>query len=456
MVQDSEKERVLILGAAGRDFHNFNVMYRNGDPLVEVVGFTATQIPHIDCRRYPPELSGPFYEKGLPIWPEDKLESVIKEQRVDRCMLAYSDLHHHKVMEIGARCLSAGAEFFLAPPRKTMLKSSKPVIAICAVRTGCGKSQTSRYAVEVLKRGGKKGVVVRHPMPYGNLAKQAVQRFEKYEDLKKHDVTIEEREEYEQHLKRGTIVYAGVDYEAILRQAEKEADVVIWDGGNNDTPFYNPDLWITVTDPHRAGNELTYYPGDVNFRCADAIIINKANTAGPEKIESIKKNAKELNPAAHVYITNSEVELDAPDLVRNKKVLLVEDGPTLTHGEMEYGAGKFAAEKYQAQEIVDPRPYLKGSLEYTYKKYPHLGKLIPAMGYWAEQIKDLEETINSVPCDAVIIATPMDLRKIVDIKKPAAIVTYGIEDRDAPYLYEEIEAFMKKTMGDENANGGKK
>lgn len=429
-------------------------MYRECETCYQVVGFTATQIPNIDGRRYPTELAGARYPKGLPIWPEDDLDTIIKEQNVNRCLLAYSDLHSTKVLELGSRCLAAGAEFFLVPPRHTMLPSSKPVIAVCAVRTGCGKSQASRYIVQVLKQHGLKSVVVRHPMPYGNLAEQAVQRFENYEDLEKHKVTVEEREEYEQHIKVGTIVYAGVDYEAILRQAEKEADVVIWDGGNNDTPFYKPDLWICITDPHRSGNELTYHPGDVNFRCADALVINKANTAPPGKIEAILRNAEAINPKGRVYITNSEIQVDRPDLVEGKSVLLVEDGPTLTHGEMPYGAGRFAAEKYGAAEIVDPRPYLHGSLNLVFKKYPHLGKLIPAMGYWPEQIKDLEATINAVPCDTVLIATPMDLRKVVNVEKPAAVSTYGVEDREHPYLSEEIEKFVKEVVKGSKADGG--
>ena len=364
---------------------------------------------------------------------------------MDRCVLAYSDLHHTKVMEIACRCLAAGAEFYLIPPQSTMVPSTKPVIAVCAVRTGCGKSQVSRYIVQVLKKHGLKACVCRHPMPYSpSLAEEAVQRFETYEDLAKHNVTVEEREEYEQHIDADTVVFAGVDYEAILREAEKECDVVIWDGGNNDTPFFKPDLWFTIADPHRAGNEVTYYPGDVNFRCCDSIIVNKANTAPTGKIEVILRNAAAVNPKARVYVTNSEVQVDRPDLIEGKKVLLIEDGPTLTHGEMPYGAGKFAAEKYGAAELVDPRAYLHGSLQVVFRKYPHLGKLVPAMGYWPEQIKDLEATINAVPCDTVVIATPMDLRKVVKVDKPAAVVTYGIEDREKPYLSDEIESFIAK------------
>ncbi|KAL4426373.1 hypothetical protein ABPG77_004667 [Micractinium sp. CCAP 211/92] len=437
------RPRVLILGAAGRDFHNFNTLFRHDDTQ-ECVGFTAAQIPNIEGRRYPPELAGKLYPDGLPIWGEEELEAVIKEQRVDRCMLAYSDLPHSKVMALAGRCLAAGADFELVAPDKTYLRSSKPVVAVCAVRTGCGKSQASRYLVDELQKLGRKCVLVRHPMPYGNLAAQAVQRFEKYEDLAGHKVTIEEREEYEQHIKMGTVVYAGVDYEAILRQAEKEADVVLWDGGNNDTPFFKPDLFVCVTDPHRVGHEERFHPGDVCFRMADAIVINKANTAPAGSIEKLREAAERINPGAAVYVTDSNIVVDAPELVKGKRVVLIEDGPTLTHGGMAYGAGKYAAEKYGAAEIVDPRPYLVGSMLWTYKKHLHLGKLIPAMGYYPEQIADLEASINAVPCDSVIIATPMDLRKIIHIEKPATAVSYAVEDRDPPLLREEVAKLIKR------------
>ena len=432
----------------GRDFHNFNTLYRSG-PLAErtkVVGFTATQIPNIEGRNYPPELSGKLYPKGLTIWREQELEKIVKEEKVDRCLLSYSDLSYSYVGHVASRCLSAGAEFFLAPPQSTMLESSKPVIAVTAVRTGCGKSQVSRYIVNILcNKHGLKCAVVRHPMPYGDLAKQAVQRFATFEDLDAADVTVEEREEYEQHIKAKTVVFAGVDDEAILRAAEKEADVVIWDGGNNDTSFFKPDLWICVADPHRAGDELAYYPGDINFRCADVIVINKANTAKEDSIKQVLSHAKDVNPRAKVFITDSVVDVDDVSIVKGKKVVLIEDGPTLTHGGMEYGAGKFAAQKAGASEIVDPRSFLKGSLRRTYMKYPHIGKLIPAMGYWAQQVKDLEATIDAVPSDAVVIATPMDLRKIIKITKPCAIVTYEVEDHgDGPYLRGEIDNFVQK------------
>ena len=440
MEENDGRTRLLILGAAGRDFHNFNVLYRQVSSKkndIVVVGFTATQIPNIDERRYPASLCGPDYPDGLPIWPEEELGKVILEHRVDRCMLAYSDLKYEKVMEIASRCLAAGAEFILSPPRVTMVQSTKPVIAVCATRTGCGKSQVSRYIINHLETLKKKCVLVRHPMPYGDLQVQAVQRFETYKDLEKHKVTIEEREEYEQHIKMGTVVYAGVDYEAILREAEKEADVVIFDGGNNDTPFYMPDLWICVADPHRAGHEAHYYPGDVNMRCANVGVINKVNTAPEGSIEIIKSNIKRMNPRARVYLTNSEVTVDEPEMIRGKHVLIIEDGPTLTHGEMKFGAGKIAADKYGAIP-VDPRPYLVGSLRDTSKKYPHFTEVLPAMGYYDQQVKDLEDTINAVPCDAVIIATPMDLRKVLQIKHPAVVATYAITDDKPPLLEHEV------------------
>ncbi|KAI8107157.1 hypothetical protein M9434_001802 [Picochlorum sp. BPE23] len=446
MIQQNTRDsrrRLLILGAAGRDFHNFNVLYRDGPSDVDVVGFTATQIPNIDSRKYPSSLAGKLYPEGLPIWKEDDLEEVIQHQRVDQCMLAYSDLEYSKVMEISSRCLSSGAEFVLMPPEKTMVESCKPLIAVCASRTGCGKSQVSRYIINALEKQGKKCVLIRHPMPYGDLAAQAVQRFGTLEDLERHHVTIEEREEYEQHIVKGTVVYAGVDYEAILRQAEQEADVVIFDGGNNDTPFYKPDLWICVCDPHRAGHELQYYPGDLNLRCADVIVINKANTAPSGSIDVIKANIEKVNPTARCYITSSVVSVDDPDVIRGKRVVVVEDGPTLTHGGMKYGAGKVAADAYHA-EIVDPRPYLVRSLTKTLEKYSHIEQVIPAMGYFPDQIKDLEESINAVPCEAVIIGTPMDLQKVVHITKPCVTVTYAVDDTEEPFLEEEVMNFISK------------
>ena len=436
-----QRERILILGAAGRDFHNFNVFFRDNDNY-EVVGFTATQIPNIDGRPYPPSLAGKLYPKGLPIWPEDDLEKIVREYKVDRCILAYSDLNHMTVMHLASRVLATGADFSLMGHNRTMLKSTKPVVAVCAVRTGCGKSQTSRYVAELLRKAGKRVVAVRHPMPYGDLAEQAVQRFACYEDLEKHKVTIEEREEYESHIDRGTVVYAGVDYEAILREAEKEADVIIWDGGNNDVPFYTPDLRIVVADPLRPGHESSYYPGETNFRAADVIVINKANSAPAKDVEAVREAAKRLNPKAKVITAASEVTADQPELIKGKRVLLIEDGPTLTHGEMRFGAGKIAADRYGAKEVVDPHPVAKGSIKATFEKYTHVGALLPAMGYFPEQVRDLQDTINAVDCDAVVIGTPMDLRKLLTINKPATQVGYELVDMDKPLLRDVVASWL--------------
>jgi predicted GTPase len=440
------KERMLILGAAGRDFHNFNTVFRD-DPEYEVVGFTAAQIPGIEGRRYPPELSGKLYPKGLPIWSEEEdLDRVIKDENVDRSILSYSDLSYNNVMELGARVQIAGSEYDILPPTKTMLRSSKPVVAVTAVRTGAGKSQVSRYVTDVLQAAGKKTVLVRHPMPYGNLAEQAVQRFATFEDLDKYHTTIEEREEYEQHISHGSIVYAGVDYEAILRQAEKEADVIIWDGGNNDTPFYFPELWIVVADPLRAGHEISYWPGDINFRMADVVLINKANTAPQGSIDTIKDHAKEYNPRAPVVTTNSTVciECEKGIDIKGKKAVTVDDGPTLTHGGMAFGAGKVAAEKAGVGEIVDPRPYFKGSMIKAAHKNRNLGRTIPAMGYSPQQCKELEETINAVPADVVIIATPTELKKLIKINKPTCTVRYTVEDRSQPPLSHYVKEWLEK------------
>jgi predicted GTPase len=440
--EEPKKERILIIGAAGRDFHNFNCLFRDNDK-VEVVGFTAAQIPKIDGRKYPKQLAGKLYPDGLPIHPESELENLVREEKVDTCILAYSDLSNKFVAQMAYRVLATGASFKLVGYKSTMLESSKPVIAITAIRTGCGKSQTSRYVVAALKRNGKKSVVCRHPMPYGDLYAQRVQRFESYADLEKHKVTIEEREEYEQHIDVGTVVFAGVDYEAILREAEKEADVVIWDGGNNDTPFFKPNLWIVVADPHRQGHEVDYYPGNTNFCCADVIVINKANTAPPGTVQKIIDNAKKFNPNAKVIIADSEVTVDHPELIEGKRVLCVDDGPTLTHGEMPYGAGKVAAEKYKAKEAVDPIPYAQGSLKEVFTKFVHLKKTLPAMGYYDQQIEDLRATIEKTPCDAVIIATPMDLRKIVKIAQPCTVAKYNLVDREKPILGDLIDEFAK-------------
>jgi predicted GTPase len=435
------KERVLILGAAGRDFQNFNTFFR-GNPEKEVVGFTATQIPKIDGRMYPAELCGELYPEGLPIWREEDMEKLIEEHKVDTCMLAYSDLSHATVMDIGSRVLSTGASFKLLGHKETMIKSTKPVVAVTATRTGCGKSQTTRFIVNRLKEHGLKAVVVRHPMPYGDLAASAVQRFGCYDDLEKHNVTIEEREEYETHLENGTVVYAGVDFERILRAAEEEADVVMWDGGNNDTPFFKPDKWFVVADPFRAMHSVDYYPGAVNFRAADVIVVNKANTSGPEGVEIIKKLAAEVNPKAKVIVGASEVTVDAPEAIKGKRVLLVDDGPTMTHGEMEFGAATVAAEKYGAGEIVDPRPVAVGTIKEVYEKYTHLGACVPAMGYFPEQIADLEATIKAAGAEAVILGTPMDLRKLIDIDTPVAAVRYDYEEMEAPFLATEVDDFV--------------
>lgn len=439
------EQRVLILGAAGRDFHNFNTCFRD-DPRYRVVAFTATQIPGIEGRLYPPSLSGPRYPDGIPIEAEQDMERIIRDQRVDQVVFAYSDVRHEYVMHIGARVNAAGADFVLIGTRQTMIASSKPVVAVCAIRTGCGKSQTSRYVAERLKQAGKQIVVVRHPMPYGDLARQAVQRFASYADLAAHKCTIEEREEYETHIEVGSVVYAGVDYGAILEQAQAEADVVIWDGGNNDTPFFKPDLWITVADPLRPGHELTYYPGETNFRACDVIVINKATVARPEDLERVKANAAQANPGAVVIAAASKLTVDDEALVRGKRVLTVEDGPTVTHGEMPFGAAKIAAEQFGAAAVVDPRGVALGTIKGTFEKYPHLGTSLPAMGYSDAQVAELEQTINAVDCDTVLFATPIDLGKLLKIDKPAVRVRYELSDLAGPTLGQQIDAFLK-TIG---------
>ncbi len=440
-IKEKNRERILILGAAGRDFHNFNVYFRKKAQF-EVIGFTAAQIPDIDCRIYPPELSGKLYPLGLPIWPEDALESIIQEYNIDRCILAYSDLSNQDVMNLASRVLALGADFGFLGGSHTMLDSKKPVIAVCAVRTGAGKSQVVRYIVDLIKAAGLKAVVVRHPMPYGNLLDEAVQRFSSRTDLAEAKLTIEEREEYEGHIERGTVVYAGIDYEAILKLAEKEADVIIWDGGNNDTPFFKPNLWITVADALRPGHEVSYYPGETNFRAANIIVINKANSAQESDIKSIKTNAASLNPNALVVVAGSEITAKNPEVIRSKRVLVIEDGPTITHGGMAYGAGKVAADKYEAAEIVDPRPFAVGSIKDIFSKFGHIGKVLPAMGYYDEQVKELEQTINNTQCDSVIIATPVDLRRLITISKPSTAVSYELADMNRPYLRDKIEQFI--------------
>lgn len=438
---EADRERILILGAAGRDFHDFNVYFRT-KPECEVVGFTAAQIPQIACRLYPPELSGKLYPDGLPIWHEDSLEEIIGAHAVDRCILAYSDLSNQAVMDLASRVIATGADFGFLGGRHTMLESKKPVVAVCAVRTGAGKSQTVRYVADRIRSAGLKAVVVRHPMPYGNLAEEAVQRFSSLEELHYAKVTIEEREEYEAHIKMGSVVYAGVDYEAILRAAEKEADVIIWDGGNNDTPFFRPDLWITVADALRPGHEVSYYPGETNFRAANIIVINKANSASEEDLNTIKANASRLNPRASVVTAASEVVAENPETIRSKRALVVEDGPTITHGGMAYGAGYVAAEKYGASEIVDPRPFAVGSIKEVFSRFGHIGKVLPAMGYYPDQVKELEETINKTKSDAVVIATPVDLDRLMKINKPYTFVSYELADMDKPILRDLIDEFI--------------
>ncbi|MCJ7449794.1 MAG: cyclic 2,3-diphosphoglycerate synthase [Bacteroidales bacterium] len=440
------KKNVIIIGAAGRDFHNFNTCFRDNKDY-NVVAFTAAQIPDIDGRSYPKELAGKFYPKGIPIFPEENLPGLIKKLKVDDCVFSYSDVTYQKVMEVGAIVNAAGANFILLGPADTMVKSIKPVIAVGAVRTGCGKSQTSRRIIELLMGKGLKVVAVRHPMPYGNLNKQKVQRFAVVKDLEKHQCTIEEMEEYEPHVVRGNVIYAGVDYEAILHKAENDpagCDVIVWDGGNNDFPFYKPDLMITVTDPHRAGHELRYYPGEVTLRIADVVIINKIDSAYPDAIQIVRENIEKVNPKAIVIDGASPIKVDDPSVIKGKKVLVVEDGPTVTHGEMKLGAGVVAARKYGATELVDPRPFTVGRLSETFRLYPNIGMLLPAMGYGEQQLHDLEKTINNTKCDSVIIATPIDLNRIIKIKKPSTRVSYDLQEIGDPNLSQIIDEFVKK------------
>jgi predicted GTPase len=441
-----DKIKVLIMGAAGRDFHNFNVFYRD-NPLYDVVAFTATQIPYIDDRKYPAALCGKLYPKGIPIFPETELLSLIKKYKVNEVVFAYSDVNSQYVMAKAAMVNAANASFRLMGYKETAVKSTKPVIAVVAVRTGAGKSQTSRKVVEILQSLGKKVVSIRHPMPYGDLVKQKVQRFATIADLKKHKCTIEEMEEYEPHVASGKIIYAGVDYEAIVREAEKEADVIVWDGGNNDMPFYQADLVITVADPHRPGHELNYYPGLTNINIADVIVLNKIDSASPENIQTVRDSIQKVNPRAIIVDAASPLSLDNEkdiDLIKGKRILVVEDGPTLTHGEMKYGAGTLAAKKFGAKEIIDPRPYAVKSILETYKKYPNIGVLLPAMGYGDQQIKDLEVTLNKVPCDTVVIGTPIDLRRLIKINKPSVRVNYSLQEIGKPDLKDIITDMFKK------------
>ena len=441
------KKNVIIIGAAGRDFHNFNTYFR-GNQDYNVVAFTAAQIPDIDGRKYPAVLAGKdLYPDGIPIFAEEELPTLIKEKNIDDCVFSYSDVPYNRVMNISAVVNAAGANFMLLGPADTMIKSKKPVIAVVATRTGCGKSQTSRKVIEDLMERGLKVVAIRHPMPYGDLAAQTVQRFATVDDLKKHKCTLEEMEEYEPHVVRGNVIYAGVDYEAIVRAAEEDpdgCDVILWDGGNNDFSFYKPDLTITVADPHRPGAELSYYPGEVNLRMADAIVINKMDTATPEGIQTVRESIAKVNPDAIVIDGASPISVDDPLVIKGKRVLVVEDGPTLTHGEMKIGAGTVAARKFGAAELVDPRPYTVGKLSETFKIYPNIGVLLPAMGYSDQQLKDLETTINTTDCDSVVIGTPIDLNRIINIKKPNTRVYYDLQEIGQPDLKEILNDFVGK------------
>jgi predicted GTPase len=437
------KKRVLIMGAAGRDFHNFNTYFRNNKDY-EVVAFTATQIPDIAGRKYPAALAGKLYPKGISIYDEKDLTKLIAKLKVDQVVFAYSDVPYSYVMGKGAVVNAAGADFMMLSPKDTMIKSTKPVISICAVRTGSGKSQTTRRVIEILMAMGKKVVAIRHPMPYGDLVKQKVQRFATVQDLAKHNCTIEEMEEYEPHVVRGNVIYAGVDYEAILRRAEKEADVIVWDGGNNDFSFYKSDLEIVVVDPHRPGHELSYYPGEVNLRRADVIVINKEDSARKEDIKTVKANIKMANPRALVIDADSPVTVEQPKSLKGKRVLVIEDGPTLTHGEMKYGAGVVAAKKHGVAKMIDPRPYAVGTIADTFKKYPGIGVLLPAMGYSAKQISDLQATINRTPCDMYVVGTPIDLRRLVKFPKPAVRVGYDLKETSKPDLTAAIKKVIKK------------
>lgn len=437
------RRRVVIMGAAGRDFHNFNVFFRDNEDY-EVVAFTATQIPDIEGRRYPPELAGKLYPEGIPIVAEEELPRLIREFDVDVVVFAYSDVSHEYVMHRASIAIRHGATFWLMGRKDTTLRSSKPVVAIGAVRTGAGKSQTTRKVAGILKDKGLRVVVVRHPMPYGDLRKQVVQRFASYEDLDRYSCTIEEREEFEPHLDRGNVVYAGVDYERILREVEKEADVIVWDGGNNDMPFFWPDLMIVVADPHRPNHELTYHPGEANLRAADVVVINKIDTAYPQDVEVVRNNVRKVNPDAILIEAASPIFVDQGDAIRGKRVLVVEDGPTLTHGEMSYGAGVVAARKYGAAELVDPRPYAVGSIREAYERYPHIGTLLPAMGYSQTQLKELEETINNAPADLVVVATPIHLGKILKLNKPFVRVRYELQEIGYPTLDDVLSRFLEE------------
>ncbi|NLL72259.1 MAG: GTPase [Clostridiales bacterium] len=440
------KKNIIIIGAAGRDFHNFNTNFRDNE-LYNVVAFTAAQIPDIDDRKYPSELAGSLYPDGIPIYSQDKLADLIKELKVDECVFAYSDVKYEDVMAISAIVNAAGANFTLQGSKSTSIKSTKPVISVCAVRTGAGKSQTSRAIIEYLMEKNLKVVAIRHPMPYGDLVAQRVQRFATIDDLKKHECTVEEMEEYEPHIERGNIIYAGVDYEDILRAAENDpdgCDVILWDGGNNDFSFYKADLSVTVVDPHRPGHELSYYPGEVSLRMADVAVINKVDSARPEDIATVEANINKVNPTAKIIKAESKITVDNPDIIKGKRVLVVEDGPTLTHGEMKLGAGTVAAKRFDAKELVDPRPFTVGKLKETFSIYPNIGTLLPAMGYGKQQLKDLETTINNTNCDSVIIGTPIDLTRIININKPYTRVHYELDEVSSPNLSDILGDFIKE------------
>lgn len=436
------RQKVLILGAAGRDFHNFNVVYRD-DPQVEVVGFTATQIPDIAGRRYPPELAGPLYPDGIPIYDEADLTEIVRSKQVDLVIFAYSDVSHEHVMHLASEAMAAGADFGLLGPRRTMLKSRRPVVAVCAVRTGSGKSQTSRLVVDLLQEMGQRVVAIRHPMPYGDLAAQRVQRFGDYSDLDRHNCTVEEREEYEPYLERGVVVYAGVDYAEILAQAEEEADVIVWDGGNNDFSFLATDLYITVADPHRVGHETTYHPGETNLRLADVVIVNKIDSAPEGSVDQLTATIGRVNPRAQIILAESPITVDRPDQVAGRKVLVVEDGPTLTHGEMGYGAGTIAARRLGAAELVDPRQWAVGSIAETFEKYPHIGTVLPALGYGHRQLEELEKTIDACPVDVVLSATPIDLGRLISTEKPILRARYELDPKAGPDLRDLLYNLVK-------------
>ncbi|MDR2707478.1 MAG: cyclic 2,3-diphosphoglycerate synthase [Nitrososphaerota archaeon] len=439
------QKRIIIIGAAGRDFHNFNTYFRN-NPNYKIVAFTAAQIPNIADRKYPTELAGSLYPEGIPIYPQTDLQKIIKELDADECVFAYSDVPYSTVMSIGAQVNAAGANFTLLGPKHTMLKSTKPVIAVGAVRTGCGKSQTSRRITEILRAQGLKVIAIRHPMPYGNLVAQKVQRFASIDDLKKHNCTIEEMEEFEHHISMGNVIYAGVDYEAILRAAENDpngCDIILWDGGNNDFPFYKPDLMVSVVDPLRPGHELSYYPGEITLRIADIVIINKIDSANFDDILTVRNNIEKVNPKATVIDAASTITVNNPEIIKGKKVLVIEDGPTLTHGDMKIGAGIVAARRFGASEIIDPRPYIVGKLAETYRIYPNIGKVLPAMGYDEQQIQDLATTIERTECDSVIIATPIDLGRLIKINKPTTCVQYSLQEIGHPNLEDSLVNFVK-------------